>query len=1032
MSHMNLNSIIKSIFVAIIIWWCCSMFGTGVFAQGTDALKLQGTIINTYGKPVEGAILSTENGNNYTTAPDGTYTLNGGSSYVVISAKGYQNRRIATEDLIKDGRVELEFDTHHTGGFVDMGYFSLPKEMFPGSASSVSGAQLDKVPTNILTETFAGHLLGLQTKQEISELTFFGYGNVAKMVRGRTSFNGSSPTIIIDGIVSPTQYWEFLSPKEIESVTVLKDGATNAIFGIQGASGTIVVTTKRGYIGKTKVEAFADFSVQQMIKRPDFSGSSQYAELRNQAGVNDGLGMYSQFSQTELEGFRSGDEMFYPNNNWYEMFVKNLVTRQRVGVNITGGTERVRYFSNISYIHQEEPIKVANESGRKYDPTPRVDVANFRSNVDVTLNKYLEGFMRLTGNVKREMQAGASENRTHYSRIFHLPPTMYGPLTPIFEGNEDASNQVVTTDATNDPVYGSINRSGYAQVIEANVIAQAGLKFDMSFLTKGLSASGSMAYQTYLRNTTSTTQSYERWIRSPYYDELEFSLKGSNENTALVYGKGTTFFYHLNLFGQFNYNRRFGDHSINSMAYIFYQQRENEVTGSGSGVLPYKRQSLGVTATYGYRDKYFIKGDLGYSGSEQFSPDNRYIATPGISASWIASKEDFLSGASSVLSLLKFRASYAVGANDQLGGNRFLYLDYIDSGGNEGLRGNPNLSAEQIKMQNYGIDLGLFNALSVSFDYFYHRTDNMLVGIGATVPEYQGIPLGNYPKLNNGKMENQGFELEVNYDKNFTKDLSVFATFGFSQAVNKVLKVNESPYAEDYPYRYRTEGYSTGQIWGLLVDYSNGNGMFNSKEELAARNLIYSNGTPRVGDFIYHDMNSDGEINEKDQVPLGHPTFPQQFFSLHAGVNYKNFEFSMIWQGVNKTSFMYSGTGAYEYNYQGFFNDIHMNAWTPERYAAGEKIDYPALSLSQSTSHTGNDYFLQNGAYLRLKNAEIAYTLPVNIARKIGAEKIRIALTGMNLLTFDKVKTKYVDPEIRSMSGFQPYRVYNIGVSLNF
>jgi TonB-linked SusC/RagA family outer membrane protein len=1028
MDNMNRKNIIKNSIMAIIVW-LCSGFGVGMYAQEAIVVKLEGTVINEYGQPVGGALLTTESGNTFVTARDGTYTLNVEDNDMVISAQGYRNKRTTPAEMAENGEIKLEFDPHHIGGFVDVGYFTLPKEAFPGSAVSVTGNELDKMPTNVFTETFAGRLPGLQTKQERTELTFFGYTNVSKMIRGQNSINGSSPTIIIDGIICPNQYWEFLSPKEVESVTVLKDGATNAIYGIQGAGGTIVVTTRRGYAGKKKVEAYADYSIQQMIKRPKFVNSLQYAEMRNQAGVNDGLAPWSQFSEADLEGFRSGDAL-YPNNNWYDMFVKDFVMRQRIGVNIAGGSDKVRYFSNIGYLHQGEPIIVADEPDRKYEPNPNVNAANFRSNIDVKLNGYLTGFMRLTGNVKREMFAGYYDNQTHYSGIFNLPPTMYGPLTPHFEDDPDAGNQVVTTEATDDPVYGSINRSGYSQVIETNVIAQAGLNFDMSFLARGLSASGSVAYQTYMRNTTSTAQSYERWMRTGRMDEMEFTKKGSAENSPLTYGKGSTFFYHLNLLGQFDYNRRFGPHSVNAMAYIFYQQQEKETT-SGSEMLPYKRQSMGVTATYCYRDRYFLKGDLGYSGSEQFAPDNRYIATPAISASWIVTKEDFLAGAP-VLSLLKLRASYALGANDQLGGGRFLYLDYVGASGNEGLKGNPELRAEQIKMQNYGFDVGLLHSITLSFDYFRNRTDNMLTGIGATVPNYQGIPLNYYPKLNNGKMENNGFEIELGYNKHLTPDLSVFATAGFSQAVNKVIKINESPYAEDYPYRYHSEGYSVGQNWGLLINESNGNGMFNSAEELAGYGLAYTHGTPRVGDFIYHDLNGDGTIDEKDAVPMGYPYFPQQYFNFMAGVNFKDFEISVLFQGVNRTSFMWSGVGAYEYQAQGIFNDIHMKAWTPERYDAGEEITFPALSLNQSTNHASNSYFLQNGAYLRLKNAEIAYTLPASMARKIGAERIRVALTGMNLLTVDKLRTKYVDPEIRDMNGFQPYRVYNIGVSLIF
>ncbi|MDR1865338.1 MAG: SusC/RagA family TonB-linked outer membrane protein, partial [Bacteroidales bacterium] len=765
-------------------------------------------------------------------------------------------------------------------------------------------------------------------------------------------------------------------------------------------------------------------------KKPTLPNSSEYAALRNQAGVNDGLGAYSQFSRDEIEGFNTGDPLYYPDNDWYGMFVRDFTLRQRAGVNVAGGSEKMKYYSNISYLHQEAPFKIADEPDRKYDPTPATHGVNFRSNLDLKFNNYLSAYMRLTGNVKHEQLAGNTLNRSIYGQILHLPPTMYGPLTPIVEDSPEASNQVVTNDTESAPAYGVLNRSGYSRIVETNVIAQAGVNLDLSFLTRGLSLGGSMAYQTYARNTTATSQNFERWVRSSDYGKLEFTKKGSEENTPLSYSKGAVFFYHMNLYANMAYERRFGDHSVQALAYYFYQQQEKEY-GSGSNVLPYKRLSLGASALYGYKDRYFLKGDVGYSGSEQFHRDHRYIATPAISAAWILSKEDFLSGID-FISLLKLRASYGITANDQLGDARFLYLDYIDSGGNEGLRGNPELSAEKVKKQNYGIDLGLFEQFTVGFDYYTHKVDNMLISSSGTTPIYQGIPLSNYPKLNNGRMENKGFELEAGYNKSFSPDLSVYASLAFSRSKNKVIAVNESPLAEDYAYRYRTEGYPIGQQWALLVDYANGNGMFNSQAELDNSNLTYTSGTPRVGDLIYQDLNGDGTIDERDMAPAGSPSIPERVYSFNGGFRYKNVELGFLFQGVGNTSFFYTGLGANESVYQGVFSDMHQNAWTPERYAAGEKITFPALSLSQSTNHTNNDFFLMDGSYVRLKNVELAYSLPVKISRKIAAERIRFSLNAQNLFTIDNVKSKYVDPEIRNMETFQPFRVYNIGVSLTF
>lgn len=377
---------------------------------------------------------------------------------------------------------------------------------------------------------------------------------------------------------------------------------------------------------------------------------------------------------------------------------------------------------------------------------------------------------------------------------------------------------------------------------------------------------------------------------------------------------------------------------------------------------------MGLSATYGYKKRYFVKADLGYSGSEQFHPDNRYVATPAISAAWVVSSEPFMSNLS-WLSNLKLRASYGLTANDQLGGERFLYLDYIDINGNEGLKGNPDLVAEKMKKQNYGVDLGLFNELTVSFDWYKSLCDNMLVSSAGLVPEYQGTALSNYPKTNSGKMENKGFEVQVMYNKQLNKDWSFYLAGSFSYNKNKVLNVNESPFSDEYAYPYRTEGYSVNQQWGYLIDYSNGNGMFNFEEELEQSSLSYAFGTPRVGDFIYKDLNNDKIIDEKDKAPILNTTIPQHFYNFSGGFKYKGFEVNFLFQGTGKFSRCISGVGAYESEYQGVFTDLHLQAWTPERWNNGEEIKYPALSLRKSTNHQPNSFFIMDASYLRLKNA---------------------------------------------------------------
>ncbi|WP_418894944.1 SusC/RagA family TonB-linked outer membrane protein [Limibacterium fermenti] len=1017
-------------FIALYI--ICLLMAVPSYTQETN--DAQNRIVNEFNQPIQGAIIKTEDGK-YTlrTAKDGTFRLpvELKSKFIQVSATGYQNIRISVEQLMDEKEIKLSFDPHNMGGEVNFGYHSYNKESITGAVSSVSGEVLDKTPSNVLSDTYEGRLPGLTVINNIAELTFFGYGNYSKSIRGNSSINGNSPLVMIDGVIAPTQYIEFISPKEIESISVLKDASATAAFGIQGSAGVIVITTKRGYEGKLKVEAYADQSFQQMTRRPQFVSSAQYARLRNEAGERDGLGTYTQFSQEEIDLFEAGNDPRYPNNNWFDQYIKQVVLRQRVGVNVSGGTDKFRYYSNLSFIHQDEPLIITDEPNRKYDPTPNVNIGNFRTNMDVKFNDYISGYMRLAGNVKREILAGGYLGWDIYSQIFNQPPTMYGPLSPINENDAELSEQVVTVDGLDNPVYGMLNRSGYRTVIETNILAQTGLKLDLGFLSEGLSVSGGMAYQTYVRNETGTNQSFKRLIREDDFSTLDnFIQYKTFENTPLSYNKGSVFFYYLNFLGSIDYNRRFGDHSIDASAHTYYLNQEKESAGSSSDVLPYKRQNFGLSALYGYKDKYFLKANMGYSGSEQFHPDHRYTLTPAVSAAWIASKEDFFQ--SPFISLLKFRVSYGISGSDQLGGARLLYLDNIRSDGSELERGNPELEAEKIKKLNAGINLGFLNMFTVDFDYFSHYVDNMLINSSSKIPEYQGIPLGYFPKLNEGEMENKGFELSLGFNKHLSKDFSLFAQANFMQAKNKVININEPSLGDDYAYPYRTQGYPLGQLWGYEIDRSNGNGMFNSAEELANSGLTYSFGTPRVGDFIYKDLNDDGIIDEKDKAPLGYTSLPQQEYSVVGGFTWKSWEFSFLLHGVKQSSQFLSGIGAYENQGKGIFNDIHLNAWTPERYTAGEKISYPALSLSPSTNHIANDFFLMDRSYLRLRNVELAYTLPEELSDKIHSEKIRVAFNIQNLFTLDNMKSNYIDPEIGSINTFQPYRVFNIGISVNF
>lgn len=1015
------------------------MASSAAIAQdAANPLKIRGTVLDSDGIPVAGAMVkSSNNGNEAVTDIDGNYeiTVTDGSKSLNYNFIGYKTRTISVSKAAENGIVSMGEPSGSLDEIIDLGYYKVTRRELTGAVSVVGGTELAKSPESNLGKTFAGRLPGLTVMEENGEPGLVAQSSsnngLTMIIRGLTTANGNKPLIIIDGQISPNENYMYITPEEIETVTVLKDASAMAIYGMQGGNGAIVIRTKSGRIGANKVSVYFDEALQQSSKTPYSISAAEYATLRNQAGYNDGLGKFSQFSQEQIDGYSATNHAYNPYN---DLFNKTM-WMTRAGMSLTGGTERLQYYANVNYMHESSPFKAEENKDWEYNPAPGIDRFNFRSNIDVKINSWLSAMMRISGSINRVKTAG-STNASVYSALFKLPPTMYGSLSTVVNDEEGnivhKGNEVLTVDGVTDPVYGMLNRSGFIEQLKADVLSMGGLNADLSMVTEGLSASAVVAYQLSSNNNQSTLQKYQRWIAVQNGDEVNFQRLGSDENTPLSYAKTRQMYYNLNLSAFANYKRTFGDHYVSSMAYIFYQDLQTEST-SGAAILPYKRESMGITATYGFKNRYFIRGDVAYSGSEQFHPDHRWYTTPSVSGTWIASDESFIQGIKPWVSLVKLRLSYGLNDNDQLGDGRMLYADNVDYQGNEFTRGNPLLAPEKIYKTNYGIDLGFFdNDLSVSFDYFRQHCDNVLISSSTLAPSFQGVPLDYYPLVNEGRIKNHGFEVAALYHKAINRDWTVFVGGSFSYNKNEMVYMKEV-IRDGYAYPYAKAGQSIGQKWGYLIDYSNGNGMFNFSDEISGCGLDYSAlGTPRPGDFKYVDLNKDGKIDSKDRAPIGYGDIPRGYYSINGGFAYKNFEVSFLFQGTTKRSITLSGVGAFETENQGVFNDIHMNAWTEDRWNAGEKIDYPALSLSKSTSHNDNDYFIQDGSYLRLKNAEIAYTLPHKISKKAFAEKIRFALNGQNLFTIDHLRSKHIDAEIGKLSAFPTYRVINLGVKVTF
>jgi TonB-linked SusC/RagA family outer membrane protein len=1039
-----MNNLINKI-LALFIFLCAGFSSLNA--------QVRGTVTDEYNRILQGVLVVSENGKNVAaTDKNGQYELfiNDESLSLKFSLIGYKSQKVTLGDEEIDVTLERA-ETYDLDEQVLFGNYAQRKGDVTGSVSRVTSNELRRSPVGNLSMALAGRLPGLFTRETYSEPA---RTNTDLFIRGNASPNGGGAVIVIDGFVydyNANQLFEYISAAEIESINVLKDASAQAIYGINGANGIIVITTKRGVKQPLKIEIEANQTFEQRITTPPHISSADFVQLRNQAGFNDGKGTYSYFDQTTVDGFIAGaageNPDYFPDNNWRQMNAKDITQMNRVNINLTGGNDKAVFYTNVNVLHQDGMWKI-DPGTTDYNPNNMFLWTNIRSNVDVNLTKYLSIGLNLSGNIKRERTPGGHSVEIGYGgswdgfaqriwyRFFTLPPYVYGPKTPLMEDpdtGEITGGEVVVTETEPITSWGVINRLGYDQYTVTNVYAQFLPKLDLSFLTPGLSISGSYGYQSNAVKGLFVNRTYEEWVRTRDYSELEFQKIRTQVNSPLQYRSSTSFYYNLNYKGLVNYNRRFdGVHGVSATAYSFYQHL------SKAGVaLPYKRLNAGVEAAYSYDDRYLLKFDLGYSGSEQYSRQNRFTAFPAVSAGWVASNENFLKD-NNALTYLKLRASIGKAGNDR-GIGRYVYLDNVTlTGGgmgflgghnvNEGQVANPFLDPEIITKKNLGLDFTLFNNFSLTFDVYNERTETGVTSATSKIPDYQGVPLGNYPRTNVGIYENKGYEIALDFNKDLTRDLNVSLGGWLSQNKNKVIFWDESERAEDYAYRLRSEGYPLGQDWGYRVDKHNGNGYFNSQEEIDNSGLTYEIGTPKPGYLKYYDMNADGKINDKDKVPLGHGGLPNFFYAFHGSIRYKNFDLNFMFQGIADYWTNGMSIGRREDQFEGIYSEWHKTAWTAERFANGETITYPALSAVKNSNHETSDFWLEDRSYLRLKNLEIGYTFKV-------FNGIRLYLSGHNLLTWDKLEHDLFGPEGHysgGLEGIPQYRLYNVGVNVKF
>lgn len=968
-------------------------------------------------------------------------------------------------------KITMEKTAENLDEVVVVAYGKQKKVTVTGAVAAVDNKELLKSSAPNLSATLAGKLPGLTTIQTSGEP---GRDEVTMYLRGAATTNGTSPLILVDGV--PRTTIREIDPNEIATVSVLKDASATAVFGVRGANGVILITTRRGEKGKVSVMPSVQYSIQTFSRTPMRIHSWDYVTLINEACDNDGVG--HEFSPEEaaiFDTWKTGgptdaaQRYWYPDNNWRNIIFKKNSSMVRSNVNISGGTDRLQFFVNAGYLYQGGMYNTESKKQLGYDPQSTLNRYNFRSNVDYSFSKYIKASVDLASYIEKVNGTNGMKD-VIYADALSARPTSPGPTTvegfEVYDGQTYRpvrAGQVILTSAhAAQPAYGHINRSGYLLETRSGVDVTGNLNIDLGFLTQGLSMKGQASFQSRATNRTVGSKSfviykYERNDAShptPY-----FLYDGDDDADApLSVGRSVSSGWILNLQLQANYNRTFNEkHYVTGMVLLQRDLKEaREDEGYQDPYLPFNVIGVAGRLTYAYDSRYLAEFNMGYNGSEQFAPDKRFGFFPAWSAGWVASNEAFMKDQSAV-SNLKFRVSYGKVGNDSFGGYRFLYLDNISKTGtgayqenvpsvidgvkiSETYLGNKKITWETAWKQNYGVDLGfLKNTLNFTFDYFKEKRNDILINRG-TVPDIQGLLSSAVRLVNMGKVDNKGYEISASYTKNIGKNISFNVGGNFAYSSNIIKYDDETLLGEDYAYRYRNTGFSIGQCWGYKIDRTkdmdkgrDGTGYFYSDESIAKSGLTYKIGIPKPGDFIYQDLNNDGIIDEKDKAPIGYSSMlPKITYGFNLGGTLYGFDFSVFFQGVGKFTKFYDGWGINEAAGPKAYTDMHLKRWSAARYAAGEEIDYPRLAYNQSTSHLANDFFIMDASYLRVKNAEIGYNVPTRVCKKIGSSSIRIYISGDNLYTWQHLKTKSFDPEQANAMQYPTMRTYNFGLNLKF
>ena len=1011
----------------------------GVYGQGK--IKVSGIVVDESG-PLIGAHVFVKNTvNGVSTDVDGKFTLmiESPATILVFSFMGYVAQEIAVGDRTTIN-VKLEPESEIMEEVVVVGYGVQKKESVVGSISTIEVDNL-KIPGSQLSTSLAGQLSGIVSMARSGEP---GKSSAADFyIRGVSSFQGSSnPLVLVDGVERDL---DLVDTDDIASFSVLKDASASAVYGVRGANGVILITTKKGASGRPEIKLRAEAGITQPTKLPKFVNSWQFARMFNEAyGSN-------YYSDEDLAAYANHlDPDLRPDVNWMKALYKNLADKERVSLSISGGGEIARYYISGGFYNESS---IYRDAGDTYDYNSSINYNkfNFRANIDLNLTKTTVMNLNLAKIYEKSFSPGTDQNI--WSWAFSTSPNAFP--------TEYSNGYLSGPNGSGQNPWNLLVHTGYREQFWNSAQSLIGVKQDLGMLTQGLTANIKFSWDAWNTQTQQRTKNPTWYTALDSRDDegnLQFGDPSNVGSNTLSFDKSTSSTVTTYLEGSVNYNRLLADqHRVGAM-FLYNHKVLRWTSGQDSDrSLPYKNQGIAARVTYAFRDKYMLEFNMGYNGSENFASGHRFGFFPAVSGGWMLSEESFWQPIKNYINTFKIRASYGKVGNDQLGNNnRWLYLSTVidgngftmgETGGNGGggiAMGRPEnlkFSWEEEKKLDIGIEMMLFNQLRIQADYFHNRREGILM-LRNGLPGIAGIAAnsGKQPYTNLGKTDNEGVDMSLEWNKQFG-DWYFTARGNFTFNRNKLVDIDQP----DWEYKYQNQtgkpygaGGSGDQPWGLVAL-----GLFKSQEEID-NSPVQNFGEYRVGDIKYLDVNGDGMVDAQDKIYLGYTTMPEITYGFGVTAAWKGFDLNLFFQGVGHVNFFVNGNSVTtpfsdnESTRRAVQRDVWEKGWRSDRSEAEKAAAaYPRLSVGTGGGYENNrqtsSWWQRNGSFLRLKNAEIGYSFPKTWMVHSGfVQSLRVYVSANNLCTFSSFKLW--DPELGGGQGavYPPNRYISLGLNVNF